>query len=197
MKRSIITSVITFLLLFCAESMAMIGSAEYTEGYFKYDISGDIVKVYSDENNEKYVLIDLKWLEYFKNYHIWYDANRDTWTIFQNGKNKDIHQIIGGKGCDHINRNRDNCLENNLRESTHEQNCRNRGVRSDSTTRYKGVRKTGNKFQGYVCCGGKEYKTDKYDDVKDAARARDKLAIKYHGAFAYLNFHNVEKTIDE
>ena len=156
----------------------------------KYDISGEIVRVYSDLNNEKYVLIDLKWLEYFKNYHIWYDSNRNAWTIFQNGKNKDIHQIIGGKGCDHIDRNRDNCLERNLRKSTHEQNCRNRGARSDSTTGFKGVRKVGKKFQGYVCYNGKEYKTSKYDNAESAARDRDKLAIKYHGSFAYLNFHD-------
>ena len=154
-----------------------------------YVIEDQVVKIYSDTIPNKFVTIDLRWLEYFKDYHLWYDKHRDSWSIFQNGKNVDIHQIIGGKGCDHKDQNRDNCLESNLRSATHAQNCRNRRVRSDSRTGYKGVReKHPNKFQGYVCCDGKEYRTKFYDTAEEAAVARDVLAKKYHKEFAYLNF---------
>ena len=154
----------------------------------KFVIENDIVNIYSDKYKDKFVTIDLKWLEYFKDYHLWYDERRDVWSIFQNGKSVDIHQIIAGKYCDHIDRNRDNCLESNLRSATHAENCRNRGIRSDNTTGYKGVGRRGNKFRGYITVDGKSYRTKNYDTAEQAAIERDDLAVIHHKEFAYLNF---------
>jgi hypothetical protein len=90
---------------------------------------------------------------------------------------------------DHIDGNRLNNLRSNLRLCTSSENKKNRGLRSDTTSGYKGVsfhKQTGK--WGARIHNGENYKhLGLFDDKKVAAKVYNEAAIKYHGEFAWTN----------
>jgi hypothetical protein len=90
-----------------------------------------------------------------------------------------------GKFIDHIDGNGLNNRRANLRFCNQQQNNFNR----HGGGRFRGVQKypRSEKYRGVVHKNGKAYCTRVFDNPIDAARARDQLAIKHHGPFAYLN----------
>lgn len=88
---------------------------------------------------------------------------------------------------DHINRNGLDNRRGNLRPATRSQNVYNRGKQKSNTSGYIGVSWSEGKWRAYIRTGGKLIHLGYFDDPKEAARVRDKAALKYHGEFANLN----------
>jgi hypothetical protein len=77
----------------------------------------------------------------------------------------------------------------NIRLSTHQQNCLNRGLRSDSQTGFKGVKKCPDgRFMVRIVVGGERRYLGLYDTAEEAAAIYDAAAREHHGEFANLNF---------
>jgi len=90
---------------------------------------------------------------------------------------------------DHINRNTLDNRKVNLRFATRAQNSRNRGPRKNKkTSKYVGVSFTNNKWRAVVRHKYKNIHVGYFNDEMEAAKARDLVAIREYGEFAYLNF---------
>jgi hypothetical protein len=135
----------------------------------------------------------------------WVKIKKFTWYILYN-KNKNrsvkcvstndregnikLHKLVTGyKLTDHINGNPLDNRKSNLRDCSHAENMRNRGLHANNSSGFKGVsfHIKSNKFQVNIRIGGKPIYLGLYTHVKDAARAYNKAALKYHGEFARLN----------
>ena len=158
-----------------------------------YQFNKDSVYIFPEGNDTLYTIVDYKWYEYLKNYYVMYKKDRENgyyWTIKQDGKQIKIHNIIGGKGYDHINRNKSDNRESNLRPSTLAQNARNRSVTRRSKSGYKGVflYKKSKKYTAQIRYNYNLYYLGSYDTKEEAAIEYDKASLFLFKEFAWLNF---------
>lgn len=115
------------------------------------------------------------------------------------GKRTLMHKLIAKHNglfgeIDHINTNQmDNRVEN-LRVSTHMQNCMNRGINKNNKTGMKGVswHKQKGKYRAQIQINGKFKSLGLYSDINDAAIAYDAAAIKYVGEYAKTNILKIQ-----
>jgi hypothetical protein len=102
-----------------------------------------------------------------------------------------MHRMImrppRGMVVDHINGNGLDNRRCNLRICTRAQNARNGPKRAGSKFRFVGVYPRGDKWQACVTCNGKDHYLGPFDDEVAAAKARDRLASKLFGEYAWLN----------
>jgi hypothetical protein len=96
-----------------------------------------------------------------------------------------------GGFLDHEDRNKLNYLRDNLRPATHQQNVWNQ--RHHTKSKYIGVRPVSNfakcrRYQAYITKNDKRISVGTFKTEKDAAYARDRGAVAFHGRFAVLNF---------
>jgi len=98
---------------------------------------------------------------------------------------------------DHINGNRLDNREINLRICTRTQNRQNRIIHKNNSSGYKGVTfdKRKRKWCAQIKCS-KHIHLGYFDCLKDAARAYDLAAKKYFGEFARLNFQFIDSPKD-
>lgn len=96
---------------------------------------------------------------------------------------------------DHINQNKLDNRRCNLRYVNKSQNAMNSGKSKSRkgralSSKYRGVYcdKRYGSFDAYCTKDGKRFYAGRFSDEIGAAKARDKLAKKLHGEFAYLNF---------
>ena len=108
-----------------------------------------------------------------------------------------MHQLINKtpKGMYTDHKVPENTLDNrrsNLRTSTNQQNCANRGINKNNTHGFKGITYDGRKkitpWTARIGHKGKRIYIGNYKTPEEAARAYDKKAIKLNGEFACLNF---------
>lgn len=103
-----------------------------------------------------------------------------------------IAQRIGFNGkIDHKDMNSLNNQRGNLREATHQENMRNKGLRSDNKTGYKGVTYANQqkKYKASICLiKGEKLHLGYYNTPEEAAREYDRVALSYFKEFAVLNF---------
>ena len=94
-----------------------------------------------------------------------------------------------GYVIDHLDGNTLNNQKHNLRICTQSQNCSNQKISKSNTSGYKGViySQPSNKYYARITFNKKFLHLGSYIDPKDAARAYNEAAIKYHGEFANLN----------
>lgn len=94
------------------------------------------------------------------------------------------HEIIDHKNGDPLDNRRDN-----LRVCSQAMNCHNQGLRSNSSTGFKGVHfyKSRQKFVAEITVNYKRISLGYFDNVNDAAYAYNTAAMQYFGDFAKLN----------
>lgn len=94
-----------------------------------------------------------------------------------------------GKIPDHVNGIGLDNRRCNLREATVSQNAFNSGSRK-GRSKYKGIclHKATGKWSAKIRCDGKLKWLGLFEDEVKAAKAYDKAAFEYAGAYAYLNF---------
>lgn len=147
--------------------------------------------------SELEVLMDIEDVQILIDYTWHKHHNKTNNTIYMRGwckktrKKKMMHRIImkapDNKQVDHINGNTLDNRKSNLRICSHSENIRNRGQRKDSTTNYKGVFRSGNRWGASIGVNSDKIYLGTFDTAKEAAIEYNKAALKYHGEFANLN----------
>jgi len=144
----------------------------------------------------KVAIVDDEDFEYLNQWK-WYANNNYAIRSFTVSKSKvlriSMHREImkpqKGFVIDHLDGNGLNNQKNNLRICTNSQNLMNRVKNINNTSGYKGVRlhNLSKKWRAQIWLNSKYYHIGLFNDIKDAARAYNEAAIKYHGEFANLN----------
>lgn len=99
-------------------------------------------------------------------------------------------ELARGEQADHINCDPLDNRRGNLRLATHAENSRNRRLRADNASGYKGAywHKQRQRWQAQVRVDRKLKHLGYFDTAEEAARAYDAAARELHGEFARLNF---------
>ena len=105
-----------------------------------------------------------------------------------------LHKVIAArKGLtseiDHRNRNQLDNRRRNLRPAQHGHNIANSGLRVNNTSKFKGVswRKDRCKWRAYIVVNYKQKHLGHFASKTRAAKAYNRAALRYFGAFAVLN----------
>ena len=134
----------------------------------------------------------------------WHKARDYVWMLHEHGycwgyvdnRLVLIHRWLMGEppGLDVDHRNHDK-LDNrraNLRVCTRADNMKNRRLRSDSVSGYKGVGGSPKgRWVAKITSDGRRLHLGTFDTAEEAARAYDGAARELHGEFALLNFNTV------
>ena len=111
---------------------------------------------------------------------------------YERSKGKYIHRLVAKEWCpnpenkpcvDHIDGNTQNNNISNLRWATVAENTRNVSKHRNSTSKYKGVSKCGNKWVVHI----RNQHVGMFNDEKEAAIAYNNHAKEHFGVFAKLN----------
>lgn len=124
------------------------------------------------------------------NFH--FNTKQYSFITLINKKHVYLHRLLinapPDKMVDHCNGNSLDCRDWNLRLADASENARNRGLRIDNSTGFKGVRPSGkNGWVAKVGHKGKIYCSTVYSTKIGAARAYNAMAVRLHGKFANLN----------
>lgn len=128
------------------------------------------------------------WAKLDKKNGFWYAHSR------YNGKAISLHRFLtnapSGMVIDHKDRDGLNCTDENMRICTHGQNMFNKIKPINNTSGYKGVvwNKQNKKWAAQINAWGKHIHLGYFENILDAALARDAAARELHGEFAYTNF---------
>lgn len=108
---------------------------------------------------------------------------------------REIMKTPEGMVVDHIDGNGLDNRKGNMRNCTKAQNSYNSRPRGGHSG-FVGVmyRKRSGKYEAVVGFKGKKVYAGEFDDPTEAARARDRLARRLQGEFAYLNFPELFET---
>lgn len=145
----------------------------------------------------KFALVDGDLFDFLNQYkwHYHHTGYAMTTIAVSGGKFKKImlHRmiipIIDSQHIDHKDRNKLNCLRENLRISNPTLNNANKSLQRNNKTGYRGVyfRKDRNKFVAGIRINKKYITLGLFDNAVDAAKAYNKRAIATWGEFAWLN----------
>lgn len=157
---------------------------------------------YIELTRGKVAIVDDKHYEYLNQFKWRALKDNNTWYAGRSDSDKNIirmHREIMGVTdskiiVDHADGDGLNNLEENLRICTHGQNMANRRKQINNTSGYRGVywEKNDKKWRASVKVNGVTKNLGNYDDIEEAARARDEAAKIYYGEFARLNFTELE-----
>lgn len=145
---------------------------------------------------------DYEWLSKYK-WSVQPAACGETWYAKRTYRGHLVlmHRLImkppKGMFVDHINGNGLDNRRCNLRICTPMQNSCNRSKMRGAAYKYVGVTPCGKRtYQVTVMHKGKTYREGPFTDEVEAAKARDRLALKHHGPYAHLNFPEAEEAGD-
>lgn len=123
----------------------------------------------------------------------WYFINGVVWAHIKYGKggvalhrhlmNPEPWQVV-----DHIDGNRLNNCQSNLRCVSIQQNRQNSHLDRDNRSGFKGIYTDKGRWSAKITVQGRRIYLGRYKTQEEAARAYDRGARKHFGAFARLNF---------
>lgn len=155
------------------------------------------IPVQSKVYGEKLFFIDGEDLEKVDKYKWFaaYDKTIDNYYIMSSTKKPKrlrLHRFImdcpEGMVVDHIDGNTLNNCKSNLRICTMKENAKNKKPYKNKThSKYKGVHKSGNKFELQMNINGKYKYIGTYKTEEEAALKYNELAKEHYGQFARLN----------
>lgn len=157
-------------------------------------IDGDVAKIpLGIDAKYGYAIVDKEyaWLDKYK--WVINDSGYALTTFRQPYKRERMHRMImsakQGVEVDHINSNRLDNRQSNLRLCSRNQNNMNTGIRKHNTSGYKGVslHKATGKWAAGIVHNYKKIHLGLFSDKKEAARAYNVAASKLHPEFARLN----------
>lgn len=132
---------------------------------------------------------DFDWLNRFR-WHATGTRGRYYAATIIDGKSISMHRLImnppEGMVVDHVDGERLNNRRANLRICTPEENRHNTRPLGKSCP-YVGVRPHGDKWRARITVKGESLFLGDYDEVLEAARARDAAARQHHGPYAWIN----------
>lgn len=153
--------------------------------YNDYEILGDVVRG-KFSATEGFFLIDID--DYYKLNHYCWNIDKSGYVVAtdtESGKTVKMHQLIAGKHCDHINRDKTDNRRANLRKATETENKRNHKKRKDNTSGFTGVGFLRGKWTASISDGhGKAIYLGVFTDKEDAIRVRLKAEAERYGDFA-------------
>lgn len=168
---------------------ASIASTISKKKYNKYDLTGSYGIGWTSNTNKEFyfdlknyeIIKDCCWAEItIKNVNRLIALHPDT------KKHITMHELLGFKNYDHIDRNELNNLESNLRPCIQQQNTMNRSIHRNNTSGFTGV--SWNKDSSKWCAQiGVDYETiylGSFSNKDDAIKARLNAEEKYFGKFA-------------
>jgi hypothetical protein len=154
----------------------------------EYDDYAEII-LYNNNNKEiARAMIDLEYIDKIKDYK-WHISDSG-YAI--NNKVGSLHRFImnppDNMVVDHINRNKLDNRECNLRICTHQQNDWNKSVISTNTSGFTGVIKTQwNTWQARIEVNGKRITIGSFKTIEEAIEARRQAEIDYFGSYSPNN----------
>lgn len=157
--------------------------------YCKYDLSGDYGIGWDSDN--KSFKFDLE--DYEKIKDICWKLNKGNYAVnrWGNGNETMMHRLVmnvnDGEFIDHINNDHSDNRKENLRICSKGGNNRNKKGHNGKCI-FKGVKKYGINYISQIFCNSIHYNSKPVSTIHEAACEYDRLAIKYHGEYAYLNF---------
>lgn len=105
-----------------------------------------------------------------------YQAHRLAWLY--------VHGELPKSCIDHRNMIKHDNRFRNLRQATHRENLRNRGVRKDSASGSKGVYIVGARFKAQITVDGRRINLGHFATIEEAQAAYAKASLNHHGEFA-------------
>lgn len=154
-----------------------------------YDLSNEEYGIGYDNNHNKF-LFDIEDYDLIKNYH-WYKNAQGYFCSYDKGKTIRMHRLImncpDNLEVDHIHHNKFDNRKSELRICTQSMNIRNKKAKLGNLV-FRGLVNDKNQYYARIILDKKMYTSKKYETIHEAACEYDRLAIKYHGEYAYLNF---------
>lgn len=150
--------------------------------YNDYEIIGDIVRG-KFSATDGYFLFDLDDYERLSRY-CW-NLDKSGYVVATDMDNKStvkMHQLVFGKHCDHINRDRTDNRKSNLRKATEAENARNHKKRKDNTSGFTGVGFLRGKWVASISDGhGKAIYLGVFNDKQEAVHVRLQAELQHYG----------------
>ena len=167
------------------------GDAHYKRKTNKYRIEGESTYLTTNQGIE--FVIDTEDHDKIKG---------STWVANQSGgylvarknnKNIRLHRVLMGVQndpeaiVDHINGDVTDNRKQNLRITTHQENCQNTTYHKGTEVKYPGVSRTPDlkKYRARIMVDGKEIYLGRFDNQEDAIEVRKKAEKKYFGKHSY------------
>lgn len=156
--------------------------------YNNYDLSGEYGVGWTSNTNKEFYF-DLEDYNKIKDYCWREDITQFNYSALKaivDDKSTLMHHVLGFPNCDHKNRNALDNRKENLRQCSHDENCRNRSKRSDNTSGVIGVSwyKRNQTWKAYISLNKKLVHIGYFTNKEDAIKARLKAEAKYYGEFA-------------
>lgn len=154
-------------------------------------ISGGTAFAIIDAEDEE-VMRQLNWTRFLKRGVK--TAYAYSWIKDVDGNRKQVkmHRLLfpEWKVIDHINGDGLDNRRSNLREVTHAENLQNRGMQTNNKSGYKGVHwhKKDRRWHAEIRANKRRHYLGSFATAIEAAKAYDRAAQEYHGAFARMNF---------